>query len=102
VKYGVTDKFALEFGPQLGFLLSAKSKFEGTFDGETFSEEVDIKDSVKSIDFGLNFGASFDFAENIMIGARYNLGLLDITDVEDSEDFKLQNAVFSFSLGYRF
>jgi hypothetical protein len=64
--------------------------------------ENNIKDPFKSIDFGLNFGASFDFAENIMIGARYNLGLLDITDVEDSEDFKLQNAVFSFSLGYRF
>jgi hypothetical protein len=39
VKYGVTDKFALEFGPQLGFLLSAKSKFEGTFDGETIYGE---------------------------------------------------------------
>ena len=99
IKFAASDKFALEFGPQLGFLLSAKSKFEETFDGETFSEEVDIKDSVKSIDFGLNFGASFDVSENIMIGARYNLGLSDITD---SEDLKVQNAVFSFSVGYRF
>tara|TARA_B110000967_G_C18650508_1_gene443095 strand:- start:54 stop:665 length:612 start_codon:yes stop_codon:yes gene_type:complete len=102
IKYGITDKFALEFGPQLGFLLSAKAKVEETFDGETISIEQDIKDSFKSIDFGLNFGASFDVAENIMIGARYNLGLSDITDGEDSEDFKVQNAVFSFSVGYRF
>ena len=102
IKFAASDKFALEFGPQLGFLLSAKSKFEETFDGETFSEEVDIKDSVKSIDFGLNFGASFDVSENIMIGARYNLGLLDITDGEDDEDFNVQNSVFSFSVGYRF
>jgi len=102
IKFAASDKFALEFGPQLGFLLSAKSKFEETFDGETFSEEVDIKDSVKSIDFGLNFGASFDVSENIMIGARYNLGLSDITDGEDGEDFNVQNAVLSFSVGYRF
>jgi len=102
IKFAASDKFALEFGPQLGFLLSAKSKFEETFDGETFSEEVDIKDSVKSIDFGLNFGASFDVSENIMIGARYNLGLSDITDGEDDEDFNVQNSVFSFSVGYRF
>jgi opacity protein-like surface antigen len=102
IKYGITDKFALEFGPQLGFLLSAKAKVEETFDGETISIEQDIKDSFKSIDFGLNFGASFDVAENIMIGARYNLGLSDITDGEDSEHFKVQNAVFSFSVGYRF
>ena len=102
IKYGVTDKFALEFGPQLGFLLSAKGKSEGTFDGEAISEEEDIKDSFKSIDFGLNFGASFDVAENIMIGARYNLGLSNIIDEEDSGDDKVQNAVFSFAVGYRF
>jgi long-subunit fatty acid transport protein len=102
LKYGVTDKLFLEFGPQLGFLLSAKSKFEETFDGESISEEEDIKEFFKSIDFGLNFGASFDVAENIMIGARYNLGLTNIIDEEDSGDDKVQNAVFSLSLGYRF
>jgi opacity protein-like surface antigen len=102
LKYGVTDKLFLEFGPQLGFLLSAKSKIEATYSGETISEEEDIKDSFKSIDFGLNFGASFDVAENIMIGARYNLGLSNIIDEEDSGDDKVQNAVFSLSLGYRF
>jgi opacity protein-like surface antigen len=102
LKYGVTDKLFLEFGPQLGFLLSAKSKIEETYDGETYSEEQDIKDSFKSIDFGLNFGVSFDVAENIMIGVRYNLGLSNIIDEEDSGDDKLQNAVFSLSVGYRF
>jgi opacity protein-like surface antigen len=102
MKYGLTDKFALEFGPQLGFLLSAKGKAEGTFDGQAISEEEDLKDFFKSIDFGLNFGASFDVAENIMIGARYNLGLSNIMDEEDSGDDKVQNAVLSFSVGYRF
>ena len=102
MKYGLTDKFALEFGPQLGFLLSAKGKAEGTFDGQAISEEEDLKDFFKSIDFGLNFGASFDVAENIMIGARYNLGLSNIMDEEDSGDDKVQNAVFSFAVGYRF
>jgi len=100
MKYGVTDKFALEFGPQLGFLLSAKAKTEVNIPGEIFSEEEDIKDSLKSTDFGLNFGASFDVGQNIMIGARYNLGLSNITDEEEGD--KAQNAVFSFSVGYRF
>jgi long-subunit fatty acid transport protein len=101
LKYGVTDKLFLEFGPQLGFLLSGKSKFEVTYGGETDSEEEDIKDSSKSFDFGLNFGASFDVAENIMIGARYNLGVSNIND-DDRDDDKAQNAVFYLSLGYRF
>jgi hypothetical protein len=101
LKYGVTDKLFLEFGPQLGFLLSGKSKYESTYGGETDSGEQDIKDSSKSFDFGLNFGASFDVAENIMIGARYNLGLSNIND-DDGDDDTAQNAVFSLSLGYRF
>jgi opacity protein-like surface antigen len=102
LKYGVTDKLFLEFGPQLGFLLSGKSKYEETYGGETESETEDIKEFTNSIDFGLNFGVSFDIAENIMIGARYNLGLSNIIDEEDSGDEKLQNSVFSLSLGYRF
>jgi opacity protein-like surface antigen len=101
LKYGVTDKLFLEFGPQLGFLLSAKSKYEVAYGGETDSGEQDIKDSSKSFDFGLNFGASFDVAEKIMIGVRYNLGVSNIND-DDRDDDKAQNAVFSLSLGYRF
>ncbi|MFT6843349.1 MAG: opacity protein-like surface antigen [Psychroserpens sp.] len=102
MKYGVTDKLFLEFGPQLGFLLSGESKYEETYGGETTSETEDIKEFTNSIDFGLNFGVSFDIAENIMIAARYNLGLSNIIDEEDGDDEKLQNSVFSLSLGYRF
>jgi opacity protein-like surface antigen len=102
LKYGVTDKLFLEFGPQLGFLLSGESKYEETYGGETTSETEDIKEFTNSIDFGLNFGVSFDIAENIMIAARYNLGLSNIIDEEDGDDEKLQNSVFSLSLGYRF
>jgi opacity protein-like surface antigen len=102
LKYGVTDKLFLEFGPQLGFLLSGESKYEETYGGETTSETEDIKEFTNSIDFGLNFGVSFNIAENIMIAARYNLGLSNIVDEEDGDDEKLQNSVFSLSLGYRF
>ena len=97
IKYAVTDKFALELGPQVGFLLSANE--EETFNGETASDEEDVKDYFKSIDFGLNFGASFDVSEKIIIGARYNLGLSNISDIED---INVKNSLFSLSVGYRF
>ena len=103
LKYAVSDKFALEFGPQIGFLLSANREGTQTFDGNTDIINEDFKDSFKSIDFGLNFGASFDIVENIFIGARYNLGLANILDFEDMDsDDKAQNSVFSISVGYRF
>ncbi|MEN2414852.1 porin family protein [Flavobacterium mesophilum] len=89
-KYYVIDKLSLEAGPQIGFLLSAKN------------EDEDVKDSFKSVDFGLNFGAGYDFTEHFFAGVRYNVGLSNIADVPDEADFKTTNGVFSVSVGYKF
>ena len=66
-------------GPEFGFLLSAKSKFDG--------EEEDAKDDFKSLDLGLNIGAgvSMDMGTMPMFAeVRYSLGLSDIDDNDDS------------------
>jgi len=105
LKYAVSNKFSLEFGPQVGFLLSANANVEATMDGSTISVEESVKESFNNIDFGLNFGASFDLTEKIIIGARYNLGLSNVANDEEeieNEDFKVSNTVFSFSVGYKF
>ena len=95
-KYYVAEKFSLEAGPQIGFLTSAKNKFEGG--GESL--EVDVKDSTSSVDFGLNLGAGYDFTEKLSAGVRYNFGLSNTYDDEGDADIK--NAVLSVSLGYKF
>lgn len=97
-KYYVAEKFSLEAGPQIGFLVSAKEKHSGGGD----SVELDIKDGLKSIDFGVNFGAGYDFTENISAGVRYNLGLSNIAKTEDGDSTKIKNSVFSLSIGYKF
>jgi len=60
-------------GPTLGFNLSAKVS-NGT--------EVDIKDNIESINFGLHFGAGAEFeistGTNLFFDASYGLGLSDI------------------------
>jgi opacity protein-like surface antigen len=99
-RYYVADKFSLEAGPQLGFLLSAKVKAEATEGGVTASAEEDVKDDFESIDFGVNFGAGYDFTENLSVNVRYNLGLTNIA--KDSVDDKINNSVLSLSLGYKF
>ncbi|CAC9974126.1 PorT family protein [Flavobacterium sp. WLB] len=95
-KYYVAEKFSLEAGPQIGFLVSAKGK--ATVLGN--SEEDDIKDGFESIDFGVDFGAGYDFTENLSVGLRYNLGLANLA--KDAEDYKINNSVFSLSVGYKF
>jgi opacity protein-like surface antigen len=100
VKYYVADKFNLEVGPQIGFLTSAKTSTK--LDGFSQTVDEDIKDSFESVDFGLNFGAGYDFTKNVSAGIRYNLGLANIAKTEPGDNSKLENSVFSLSVGYKF
>lgn len=93
-KYYVAEGFSLEAGPQVGFLMSAKAKADG--------EEEDLKDFVKGIDFGANVGVGYKMESGLNFGARYNLGLSNVNDGEDADDFKNQNSVIQVSVGYFF
>ena len=88
LKYYVADKFSLEAGPQIAFLLSAKA-------GST-----DVKSQVNSTDFGLNFGAGYDVAKNVAVGVRYTAGLSNIA--KDSGNDKVRNSNVALSLAYNF
>ena len=85
--------FNIQAGPQFGFLLSAKDKYE--IDGE--SDDVDIKDEMKGIDFGVNLGVGANFGK-LNATARYVIGL---SNVIDSDDADVKNGVIQVSLGYR-
>lgn len=61
-KYYVADKFNLEAGPQIGFLTSAKIKMDGN--------SIDSKRLFNSTDFGINFGAGYDFTQKLSAGIR--------------------------------
>lgn len=92
-KYYVSDKFNLQFGPQIGFnVLSEVTDGDVTIDFEEATEE-----EVNSLDFGFNFGAEVFVTDNIGLNARYNIGLREI--VKESEVY---NSVLQFGLAYRF
>jgi hypothetical protein len=105
IKYYATPKFNLEFGPQIGFLLSAKGDVDYTVYVEGMaisgSDSIDFKDQASSVDFGLNFGLGYDFTEKFSAGLRYNLGLSNVYDIEGS-DASAKNSVFSVAVGYKF
>ena len=90
-------------GPAVSLLLSADASFEGTADGSAVDEEVDIKDILKSVDFGLIFGGGVGIEAGrgeVILDARYNLGLSSIDDSPDDADIK--NGVISVFVGYQF
>ncbi|TCN52467.1 PorT family protein [Flavobacterium circumlabens] len=88
-KYYLTKGLSLEAGPQIGFLLSAKN------------DKTDVKDSFNTFDFGVNFGLGYKLDNGLNFGARYNLGLTDINNLDNSSS-KNKNGVFQLSVGYFF
>jgi hypothetical protein len=81
----------LEFGPQLGFLLTANVKEDGN--------KLEVDDSYKQIDAGLAFGIGVQATRALGIYARYNLGLADITDDDRRDHY---NRVIQIGISIRF
>lgn len=113
LKFYPVGSFFLEGGPQVGFLVSAKSKDESTATAPdntitTESTETDIKDQLKGVDVAFNFGLGYDFTPNFFANARYSLGLSNVYDAPDSfggfgvTELDAKNSNISFSLGYKF
>ena len=105
-KFYVSEGLSLEVGPQIGFLLSADVENDySTIDNGTVldsgSIEIDYKDFMKSVDFGLNFGLGYKLDSGLNFGLRYNLGLNDVYDV-DGSNAEIKNRVLQLSVGYNF
>ncbi len=84
VKFYLTDnKFSLEAGPQLSFLVSEKSN-------------VNFQDS-ETFDFGLAAGLSYKLTRNIFVSGRYVAGLSEV-----KKDSDIKNSVIQFSAGFLF
>ncbi|MEN8788224.1 MAG: porin family protein [Flavobacteriaceae bacterium] len=96
-KFKVSDAFSIEAGPQVGFLLSAKDKYDSPTSGED-----DIKEFISSTDFGGNIGVGYELDSGLNFNARFNYGFSNINDFEDSGDFKNNNCVFSLGIGWMF
>ena len=64
-----------------------------------FNEDNDM---INGMDFGLNLGMSFLINEQILIDAKYGMGLSDITNDEYMGDEVSVNGVLQISVGYVF
>ena len=113
LKFYPVNGFFIQAGPQIGFLVSAKSKNESTFTDPgnlttNQSTEVDIKDDLKTVDVSFNAGLGYDFTPNLFIDARYSFGLTNVYDAPDFlggfgiTELDAKNSNITVSLGYKF
>lgn len=75
--YRVVNKVSLQAGPQLGFLINEK------LDIDDDSVEI-LEDAYKNFEFSFAFGLEYDLSESLLLGARYTLGVSDMSDIVDA------------------
>ncbi|HKP32636.1 MAG TPA: porin family protein, partial [Chitinophagaceae bacterium] len=90
-QYMTGTGFRFETGPQLGFMMSAKTKVD--------DDQTDVKDAFNTLDLAWAFGASYVTDGGFGVDARYNLGLMDINDGGGSA---IKNRVWQLGLFYQF
>ncbi|TYA71951.1 porin family protein [Seonamhaeicola marinus] len=78
-----TKKIGLEVGPYGGYLLSAKGA---------------SKSDYRKIDYGGTVGLAYHISDNLEIGARYVLGIRDITNANSDA----KNRALQLALSYSF
>ena len=104
IGYQLCKKISLLAGPELGFLVSAKSRIDG--------ETIDVRNIWnEKLDFGLVLGVRYSLIEKLNVGIRYIHGLASVIQVEDlrypdgsvaANDTEFQNRTFQFSVEYAF
>lgn len=129
LKYNITDEFAVMAGPYISYRIATKVKLNGNaedlatmyfadrYEGMSFDEAKDavsetldfaddiVDDYMKDLDYGLVFGAEYQFAEGLFIEGRYSLGLSNLLDLPDGMtdvNITAKTQSFKIGLGYRF
>lgn len=102
VGYKATDLLRLNIGPELGYLISANSKFG--------PDRIDVSDKWDNkLDIGLAAGLDYTLSEKIFAGVRYTHGFSSVVAnayVSDNngnstgERAKFQNRSLQLSFGY--
>jgi hypothetical protein len=92
IQYMFDNGFRLEAGPQVGFLMSAKSKL-----GDV---STDVKDHMQSAVFSIPVGLGYLTTGGLGFDARYNFGISDIN--KTSYGPKVHSNVFQFDVFYQF
>jgi hypothetical protein len=88
--------FVAHTGPQVGFLMSAKSKVK-IMDEE---EEIDMKDEMEKINLSWAVGLGYQLPGGLGFNARYNLGLSDLS--KESGEGKLKANTIQIGVSYSF
>jgi hypothetical protein len=91
-----SEGFSVFAGPQVSYLLSAKSK--SSQDNQT----VDDKDEYKPVEVSGVFGVGYTLSNGFGVDARYQLGLTNLIKDNQGTDATAKNSAFMVGVHYFF
>jgi hypothetical protein len=109
INYKVVNKLYVSAGPQVSFLLKANEKssslalfYNNPVQTESIyrEEQSDVTKQLETINFGLNFGAQYDITKNIIVSAKYVLGLSNQCKPQSKMDYS-NNTVYEARNNYK-
>jgi len=77
-KYHITEEIAVEFGPQIGFLIA-----------DNWNEDISVVDTNK-VNIGLNVGGGYRLNENFYFNLRISPGLTRVIEETNTKNFAFQ------------
>lgn len=87
--FGSTRKWNLNFGPSIGFLMSAEN-----------NQGQDLKDLVNSTQFGLSYGIGYKIEVNEKFSILVDFqGMTGLSEIDKEGVFNIKNAASSFNVG---
>ena len=93
LKYTTRVGLFAETGPHIGFLLSAKDKYDG--------ETEDVKEYLKTTDIGWQFGVGYRITPSLGANIRYSTSFTSFYEGEgDGDNRKERNSVVQIGIYY--
>jgi len=94
------DGFALEAGPQVGFLVKSEVDYDPSGQGQG---SVNLsEDQFNKVDFSAALGASYKFRGGFFLNGRYNIGLSEIYDDSVISGANAKHSVIQAGVGFMF
>ncbi len=108
VKYYFNEKFNINAGANLAFVVAAESKYRtnGKDGLELYTnllrEAEDSKKKIKSFEINPFLGVEFHLSKKIFIDGRYIFGVSDIAKKSNGEGYKmLKSSSFQIGIGFK-
>jgi len=100
LRYKFTNRFGLDFGPQISFLLNSVSKIKESSGFEDQPTRIARSGNFR-LEYGANLGLSFILNDKVNLQLRYYQGLKNLSKSTLFPDQRSFNIALQLSVGYK-